>query len=98
MRIYHIQQSHIELQSHGEPAARKLGVTRSVSVWDVNDRILHWLGFYMRSASLHNKPNGPQIQAPIIYLLDHWRQTFQAPRVGITNAWTSYRRNVLSLL
>lgn len=44
----------------------------SVSVCDVNnDRILHWLGFYMRSASLHNKPNGLQIQAPIIYLMDH---------------------------
>lgn len=79
-----MQQSHIELQSHSEPAARKLGVAGSVSVCDVNnDKILHWLRFYMRSASLHNKPNGLQIQAPIIYLLDHWRQTFQAPVLGL---------------
>lgn len=60
--IYHMQQSRIELQSHSEPAARKLGVAGSVSVCDVNnDRISHWLRFYMRSASLHNKPNGLQI-------------------------------------
>lgn len=37
----------------------------------------------MRSASLHNEPNGLQIQAPIIYLMDHWRPTFRAPVLGL---------------
>lgn len=75
--MYHMLLSHTEPQSHTEPAARKLEVTVSVSVCDVNnDRILHWLKFYMRSASLHNKPNELQIRAPIIYLMDHWKLTF----------------------
>lgn len=79
-----MQQSHIKLQSHSEPSARKLRVTESISVCDVNnDRILHWLSFYMRSASLHNKPNGLQIRAPIIYLMDHWRLALQAPVLGL---------------
>lgn len=32
----------------------------------------------MRSASLHNKLNGLQIQAYMIYLIDHCRMTVQA--------------------
>lgn len=93
-----MQQIYIRLQSHGKPSARKLGGAGSVSVCDVNnDTVLHWLRFNMRSASLNNKPNGLQIQAPIIYLMDHWRPTFQT-RVGITNAWTAYRKNTLRLM
>lgn len=82
--IYQTQQSHIKPQSHSEPSARKLRVTESISVCDVNnDTILYWLRFYMRSASLHNKPNGLQIRAPIIYLMDHWRLALQAPVLGL---------------
>lgn len=93
--IYHMQQSHIKPQSHTEPSARKLRVTKSVSECDVNnDRILHWLSFYMRSASLNNKPNGLQIRAPIIYLMDHWRLTLQAPvlELQMLGLYT-YRKN-----
>lgn len=77
-----MQQSHVH--SFSGPAARKLGVTGSLSVCDVNnDRTSHWLRFYVRSPSVHNKPNGLQIQASIIYLLDHWRQTFRATVLGL---------------
>lgn len=80
--IHHMRRSHV--RSLSEPAARKLGVTGSLRVCDVNnDRISHWLRFYMRSSLLRNKPNGLQTQASIIYLLDHWRQTFQATVLGL---------------
>lgn len=72
-RIHYMTQSHIEVQSHSEPAARKLGVAGPFSVCHVNnDRILHWQRFNMRSALL-------QLQAakwtadPGSYLTHDWR-------------------------
>lgn len=86
------------ISSCSEPSARKLGVRGSVSLWDVNnDRILHWPWFYMRSASLHNKPNGLQIRAPITYLMDHWRLTFQAPVLGLQMLGQHIGKNTLRL-
>lgn len=51
------QQRHI--QSLGEVAARKLGVTECSSVCDVNNDSA--LRVYMGSSSLNDRPNGLQI-------------------------------------
>lgn len=94
-----MQRSHIRLQSHGEPSARKLGVTGSVSLCDVNNdrilrspRFLHAFSITAQQAKWTPDPGAYNIFNGSL------EADFPSPCVGITNAWTAYRKSTLRLL
>lgn len=95
--MYHMQQSCIKLQSHSASFARKLGVTGSVSVCDVNnDRILHWLEvLHAFSIAAQQAKWTPDPGAYNVFN-GSLEADFPSPCVGIANAWAAYKKKAHS--
>lgn len=91
-RIHRMQLSHTELQSHSKAAARKVGVTGSISVCDVNnDRILHWQVLHAFGITAQQAKWSPDPGA-YTYLMDHWNWLSEPLD---SKCWTAYWKTAL---